>query len=224
MKKVFGEHLFDDPERSWNALLLALEVFQQSPADFYPFRSRYDAFLRGQEQLSPAEQRGLAAFNDKTKGNCAACHISVVKRGAFPLFTDMGHIALAVPRNKSIAANRDPKFFDLGLCGPLRTDLSEHKEYCGLFKTPSLRNVSTRKVFFHNGVMTRLEDAVRFYALRDSGPGRVYPHGRFDDLPKAYRDNVNVEPPFGQKPGDKPSLSDAEIADIVAFLGTLTDR
>ena len=29
-------------------LLLALEVFQQSPADFYPYNSKYDACLRGQ--------------------------------------------------------------------------------------------------------------------------------------------------------------------------------
>ena len=41
-----------------------------------------------------------------------------------------------------------------------------------------------RGVFFHNGVYTTLEDAVRFYALRDSDPERVYGKGRrFDDLP-----------------------------------------
>ena len=32
-----------------------------------------------------------------------------------------------------------------------------------------------------------------------------------------------MEPPFDRKPGGKPALSDAEIADIVAFLRTLTD-
>ena len=46
---------------------------------------------------------------------------------------------------------------------------------------------------------------------------------KFDDLPARYRVNINTDPPFGGKPGDKPALSDAEIDDIVAFLGTLTD-
>jgi len=35
---------------------------------------------------------------------------------------------------------------------------------------------------------------------------------------------LNQDAPFnGKKPGDKPALTDAEIDDIVAFLGTLTD-
>ena len=46
---------------------------------------------------------------------------------------------------------------------------------------------------------------------------------KFDDLPAQYLTNVNTDPPFGGKPGGKPALSDAEIDDIVAFLGTLTD-
>lgn len=229
MRADLGEHVFDSPMLAWNGLVLALEVFQQNPADFSPYRSKYDAFLRGQTKLSPAETRGLALFNDPTKGNCAACHISVVKRGAFPLFTDMGLIALGVPRNPAIPANRDPRFMDLGLCGPLRTDLRDHPEYCGLFKTPSLRNVATRSVFFHNGAMKTLEDAVRFYVQRDTQPARFYPRDarghvrKYDDLPAANHGNVNTEPPFGGKPGDKPVLSAAEIADVVTFLKTLTD-
>jgi len=229
MRTALGEHVFDSPMLAWNGLVLALEVFQQNPADFAPYRSKYDAFLRGQTKLSPAETRGLALFNDPTKGNCAACHISVVKRGAFPLFTDMGLIALGVPRNPAIPANRDPHFMDLGLCGPLRTDLREHPEYCGLFKTPSLRNVAARSVFFHNGSMKTLEDAVRFYVQRDTRPERFYPHDargnvrKYDDLPAASHGNVNTEPPFGGKPGDKPVLSAADIADVVAFLKSLTD-
>jgi cytochrome c peroxidase len=225
LRDVFGPHVFDDPERAWRGLVLALEVFQQSPQDFYPYRSRYDAYLRGQAKLSPQEERGLKLFVDPAKGNCAACHPSGIKRGAFPQFTDMGLIGLGVPRNPAIPANGDPRHVDLGLCGPLRTDLKERAEYCGLFKTPSLRNVATRQVFFHNGVMHRLEDAVRFYALRDSQPARVYPRGRkFDDLPARYQRNVNQEPPFGRPAGSRPMLSEAEIADVVSFLKTLTDE
>ncbi len=226
MRAAFGPHVLDDARHAWNGLLLALEVFQQSPADFYPFTSKYDAVLRGRATLSKQEARGLAAFNDRTRGNCAACHMSQIKRGAFPQFTDFGLIAIGVPRNPAIPANAKPEYRDLGACGPLRTDLKTHDEYCGRFRTPSLRNVATRGVFFHNGVYTKLEDAVRFYALRDSNPARVYGaarSGRFADLPEKYRDNLNQEAPFGARPGNTPALTEAEVADVVAFLQTLTD-
>ncbi len=226
LRDAFGPHLFDDPQRAWRALVLSLEVFQQSPKDFYPYDSKYDAVLRGQATLSKQEARGLAVFNDAARGNCAACHISRIRRGAFPQFTDFGLIAIGVPRNPSIPANGKPEYRDLGACGPLRTDLKAHDEYCGLFRTPSLRNVATRGVFFHNGVYTTLADAVRFYALRDSAPQRVYGATRarrFADLPEKYQANLNAETPFGAKAGDRPSLTEREIADIVAFLGTLTD-
>ncbi|TXI21372.1 MAG: cytochrome-c peroxidase [Roseateles sp.] len=229
MRAAFGERLFEQDEQAWRALLLALEVFQQNPADFAPYRSKYDDYLRGRTALSPAEARGLALFNDANKGNCASCHPSGIKRGAFPLFTDLGHISLGVPRNPAIPANRNPRYRDLGLCGPLRQDLAREPEFCGLFKTPTLRNVATRQVFFHNGVMTRLEDAVRFYAERDTRPAEFYPvdrRGRVrrtDDLPQRYQANLNTEPPFGGQPGDPPVLSAQDVADLVAFLHTLTD-
>jgi len=226
MREAFGPHVFDDPARAWNALVLALEVFQQSPADFYPYDSKYDAFLRGRATLSPAETRGLAAFNDARRGNCASCHVSAIKRGAFPNFTDFGLIAIGVPRNHDIPANADPAHLDLGACGPLRTDLKGRDEYCGRFRTPSLRNVALRGVFFHNGAYKSLDEAVRFYALRDSAPQRIYGAGRarrFDDLPRKYQANLNQDAPFGAKPGGRPSLTEAEIADVVAFLKTLTD-
>jgi cytochrome c peroxidase len=145
-------------------------------------------------------------------------------RGALPQFTDRGFIALAVPRNPRIPANADPKYFDLGLCGPVRTDLSGRDEYCGLFKTPTLRNAARRKVFFHNGAFSSLDEVLRFYARRDVEPERFYMEGkRYDDLPAKYWPNVDVEAPFGGKPGGEPALTDAEAADIIAFLKTLDD-
>lgn len=215
VRALFGATVFEQPEAAFDAALLALEVFQQSKPDFYPFSSRYDAVLRGQATLTAQEARGRALFDDPAKGNCASCHLSAIRPdGAFPLFTDFGHIALGVPRNATIKANADPRFFDLGLCGPLRTDLADHPEYCGRFRTPTLRNVALRRSFFHNGSVRTLEDAVRFYVQRDTDPAR-----HFDDLPARYQANVNTDPPFGRKP----ALSEAEIADVVAFLKTLTD-
>ena len=92
------------------------------------------------------------------------------KDGTPPQFTDYGLVALGVPRNTAIPANSDPSFVDLGLCGPLRTDLRDRAVYCGRFKTPSLRNTATRRVFFHNGVFHSLRQVIEFYVQRDTNP------------------------------------------------------
>jgi cytochrome c peroxidase len=152
-----------------------------------------------------------------------------MREHAFPQFTDFGYVAIGAPRNAAIPANADSRYFDLGLCGPLRTDLADRKEYCGFFRTPSLRNVATRRVFMHNGVFHRLEDVLRFYAERDTRPQKWYPRAKdgtvrkFDDLPPQYQGNVDHEAPFDRHAGDVPAFSDADIKDLLAFLNTLTD-
>jgi cytochrome c peroxidase len=228
-RRAFGARVFDDQGRAFKAVLLAVETFEQSPADFYPYSSKYDAFLRGTAALNAAERRGLAAFNDPARGNCARCHPSAMREGAFPQFTDFGFAALGAPRNRAIPANADPRYYDLGLCGPLRKDLAGRAEYCGLFRTPTLRNVARKRVFLHNGVFHALDEVVRFYAERDTAPEKWYPRGangvpvKFDDLPVSYRGNVDHAPPFGEYPGERPRLSAADVRDIVAFLSALSD-
>jgi cytochrome c peroxidase len=229
LRDAFGATIFDNDEKAFDAILRSIEAFEQTPQKFYPYTSKFDAFLAGKATLNEAEMRGLELFNDEKKGNCAACHISQrAKDGSPPQFSDFGLIALGVPRNRALPVNKAPKFYDLGACGPERKDLKGEPEYCGIFRTPSLRNVATRKVFFHNGIYHSLDEAVRFYVQRDTNPEKFYPtvHGKvqkFDDLPKRYWANVNTEPPFDRKPGEKPALDEAEIKDVVAFLNTLTD-
>ena len=228
-RRIFGEKVFDDKTLAFKGVLMALEAFQQNPAEFYPYSSKYDAFLRHEAALSAQELKGLAAFNDPAKGNCARCHPSAIRQGAFPQFTDFGFAAIGVPRNLKIPANADRRYDDLGLCGPLRADLKGRPEYCGMFRTPTLRNAATRGVFFHNGVAHSLSDAVRFYAERDMKPASWYPRAgdgrvlKFDDLPPEFRANLDTKAPFDRQAGDAPALSEEDIADIVAFLGTLTD-
>lgn len=230
LRALFGVDVFGDPERAMRAVTVALEAFEEDPATFYPYSSKYDAYLAGKAVLLPQEARGLQAFQDPTKGNCSHCHVSErAGDGTPPQFTDYGLVAIGVPRNPSIAANGDPSYYDLGLCGPVRTDLRNHSEYCGLFLTPTLRNVAVRHTFFHNGVVHNLRDAVAFYATRNTGPARWYSRNadgsvrKFDDLPADYWRNLNDEPPFDRDLGDPPALSEREISDITAFLRTLTD-
>jgi cytochrome c peroxidase len=226
LRGLYGQDVFADAARAFAAVTEALEFYQQSPAVFSPFSSKYDAFLRGTVRLSDQEARGLAIFNDPQRGNCAQCHRSTVTAdGKPPLFTDFGYAALGLPRNRAIPANDDPTYFDLGLCGPYRRDLADAAKYCGMFKAPTLRNVAVKQSFYHNGVFHTLRDAVAFYAQRDTDPARWYPAGpdgrvrKSDDLPAAYAGNVSTEPPFG----GGIHLSDADIDDLVGFLETLTD-
>ncbi|WLE58984.1 cytochrome-c peroxidase [Burkholderia plantarii] len=228
-RAAFGEQVFGSDAAIFKAVLQALGAFEQSPEIFTPYSSKYDAFLDHKATLSDAEMRGLLLFNDERKGNCASCHISQrALDGSAPQFSDFGLIAIGVPRNRELAVNKDPKFFDLGACGPERQDLKGRDEYCGIFRTPTLRNVALKQSFFHNGIYHSLEDVLRFYVQRDTNPEKFYPvrHGvvqKFDDLPGRYRANINTDPPFDRKKGDKPALDEAEIQDVIAFLHTLTD-
>jgi cytochrome c peroxidase len=228
-RAVFGEKVFDDPRLAFKGVLMALEAYQQSPIEFYPYSSKYDAYLKNEVALSAQELRGLAAFNDPEKGNCARCHPSAKVKGAFPQFTDFGFAALGAPRNLGIPANADGRYFDLGLCGPLRTDFKDRHDYCGLFRTPSLRNVARRPVLLHNGVFHSLSEVVRFYAERDTKPQKWYPRAadgrilKFNDLPAIYVANLDTQAPFDRSARDGPALSELDIEDIVVFLQTLSD-
>lgn len=231
LAQLFGEAVRDDDKMLIDEAAFALSRYQTEAVEFHPYTSKYDAFLAGEAQLSPAEARGRALFDDPKKGNCAACHLDTRSAdGRPPQFTDYEYEALGVPRNPAIPANADPHYVDLGLCGPLRHDtISTQPGNCGMFKTPSLRNVATRHVFFHNGVYTSLQQVLRFYAKRDSDPRAIYPTrngkvARFDDLPTRYQGNIDrTDAPFGRKPEEGDALTEAEQADIIAFLETLTD-
>lgn len=230
-KRVFGDDVFSDIEGAFFRARFAIEAYEQSETALHPFDSKYDFFLAGKVMLSNAELRGLALFNRPDKGNCQACHPSARSvDGAPPLFTDYTYDNLGLPRNAEIPANLDPAYFDLGLCGPFRTDLEARRDLCGAFKVPTLRNVATRQVFFHNGAFKSLLDALRFYVRRDTNPEEFYPFDangvveKFDDLPPELHRNVNTEEvPYERHPGQAPRLGDAEIDDVIAFLGTLTD-
>lgn len=227
----FGESVFSDPQQAFLNVRQALQAYELESPEFAPFTSKYDYFLAGRASLTDAEQRGLALFNNPQKGNCAACHPSA--RGANgepPMFTDFTYDNLGVPRNPDITANQDPSYFDLGLCGPFRTDLANRTDLCGAFKVPTLRNIALTPPYFHNGRFQTLRDVVSFYVRRDTNPEEWYPLGvdglvhKFDDLPAQDVGNVNTkEVPYNRHPGDLPALSAPEIEDVVAFLQTLTD-
>jgi cytochrome c peroxidase len=229
--QLFGPDIFKNPRMLLSEAMFAVARYQVESPSFHPYTSKYDYWLEGHGRLTHAELHGMQLFNDPKKANCAGCHLSKPSSdGLPPMFTDYQYEALGVPRNHALAVNRDPTHYDMGICGPHRTDLSTQTQYCGMFLTPTLRNAATRHVFFHNGVYHTLEEVMKFYNLRDVAPGKIYPHdaqGRvlqYDDLPAKYRANIDkVDAPFDRNPGDAPAMTDDDIKDIIAFLQTLTD-
>ncbi|WP_338029894.1 cytochrome-c peroxidase [Gluconacetobacter takamatsuzukensis] len=211
--------------------LFALARYQTEDRSFHPYSSKFDAWLEGRARLTPQERRGYLLFNDPKKGNCAACHVDNVSADRLPpVFTDHQYEALGAPRNADLVQNRDPSFHDLGVCKRQPDGEKVLGPYCGMFATPTLRNVATRHVFFHNGVFHDLDRVLDFYVLRDIDPAKFYPRGADgrigvqDDLPERYCANLDTaDAPLDRHPGDAPALSEDERHAIVAFLGTLTD-
>jgi cytochrome c peroxidase len=224
---LFGAEILTQSDRLVDDAMFAVARFQIEDPTFHPYTSKYDYYLEGRATLTTEEERGLRTFDDARRGNCAACHLDKAgSDGAPPTFTDYEYEALAVPRNPT--ASRDGQN-DLGACGPLRQDLRADDRYCGLFRTPSLRNVATRSSFFHNGVYRSLDQVLEFYNERETHPERIYPtdNGRivkYDDLPQRYHANVDVvDAPFDRKLGDQNPMTAQDVSDIIAFLRTLTD-
>ena len=228
---LFGENIFRVPQMLVSEAMFAVARYQIEEPSFHPYTSKFDYWLEGKARLSESEMRGFRLFNDPDKANCAGCHTSQPTRdGLPPLFTDFQYEALGGPRNAALVDNNDARHFDLGVCGPVRTDIADQTQFCGMFLTPTLRNSAMRRTFFHNGVFQTLQQVLDFYNFRDTNPEKVYPRAadgtvqKFNDIPVQYHANVDVsDPPFDRHPGETPAMTDQDEADIIAFLKTLND-
>jgi cytochrome c peroxidase len=208
--EIYGPAALENESEAIHHIVSALAAYERS-REFSPFSSKYDAWLAGKAKLTAQEQRGLEIFEAEDKGNCAACHPSrPAKDGTPPLFTDFTYDNLGVPaspdnpfyhQNRHI--NPDGKsYVDKGLGTPLGDAAQD-----GKFKVPTLRNIALTAPYMHNGVFTTLEEVADFYNSRDT---KKWP------APEV-KANVNQD-----ELGDL-KLTKPELADLVAFLKTLTD-
>jgi len=230
---LFGQDIFQHPALAVDKATRAIQQFELEDASFHPYTSKFDRWLQGTATLTAQERRGKELFDDPKGGNCASCHIDEVgANGSPPLFTDFQFEALGVPRNLEIPWNANPLYFDEGLCGPFRKDVAgKDLTNCGLFRTPTLRNVAIRRSFFHNGRFHTLRDALLFYVERDTNPEKWYPTGphgqveKFNDLPIQERGNVDtIDAPLDRKRGQAPAWNQQDVEDVIAFLRTLVDE
>jgi cytochrome c peroxidase len=158
--------------------------------------------------LSPSEKNGLRIFIGK--GLCISCHTG-------PLLTDQHfHNTGIAPRligrpdfgrQAAIAKLLNDEFNCLGRYSSARPEQCEELRFLAVdghgmeaaFKTPSLRNVALRAPYMHAGQIPSLELVVRHYAT----------------APKAAAGHSELNP-F--------ALSEQEVRDLVAFLGSLTEE
>jgi cytochrome c peroxidase len=258
-RRVFTADPRRDPEAALSAVGKALQAFQLEDSSFHPYSSKYDRYVGNKlgGELTPAEVRGMKLFSATDKGNCTSCHFpGAGLNGSSAMFTDYSYEALGIPRNAALPVNADKGYFDLGICGPARGDHrappGAPNAFCGMFKTPTLRNVAMRNAFFHNGIMHSLEQVLRFYNTRDTRPELWYPNvggkpkavndpgfpsygliqtqyvggkvSKYNDLPASFSHNIDMQMPLdGRKAGSASPLSERNIADLICFLDTLTD-
>src|SRR5580692_5624440 len=246
-QQAFGANVFSNTATAFTDVGLALQQYQLEDPSFHPYTSKYDyTFLVELSNGKPvtftaAENRGYNVYLQADKGNCFACHYNgPVTGGGGALFTDFTFEALGVPRNNNIPANvthpgMPTTYYDLGLCTAQNPttphSLPGSAQYCGMFKTPTLRNAASRQSLFHNGVFHNLTDLINWYNTRDTNPAAWYPTTakgvvqKFNDMPAAYQANLDsVDVPFDGLPvGGTPHMTTQDVADLQCFLKTLVD-
>ena len=173
---------------------------------------RFRAALLGDDPAGVAAypataKRGLKLFIGK--GNCNLCH-------AGPLFATDGFESVGMPHFIGPGAVDKGRYGDLltfrasamkasgphsDAPGPMLTDQArlQHKDF-GAFRVPSLRQAALTAPYMHNGALPTLEAVIRHYSDLD--------------MERLHADGAAILRPL--------HLSKSEIADLVAFLETLS--
>lgn len=171
--------------------------------------SPFDQFLRGEAELDAQADAGRELFYGQA--GCADCH-------AGPLQTDHAFHAIGMPQfGPGKAARFENHNRDVG-----RSRVTGDMADMFAFRTPSLRNVTATAPYGHNGAFATLEGVVRHH-LGAQGWDRmqvILPDG-FDDHFDTDADVAIVADASALTPI---ALGDAEVAQILAFLGALTDQ
>ena len=130
----FGADIFAAPAKAFAAILKAFEVFEQDAATFYPYDSKYDAYLAGQATLTVQEARGLAVVRRPRARQLRPlpCQPSRPGRHAAAVHR------LWAGRDRGAAQQGDPGQRRSGLPRPGHVRAgphgpATHPEYCGLF-------------------------------------------------------------------------------------------
>jgi cytochrome c peroxidase len=186
---------------SLSTLTKALASFQRS---LVSFDSPYDRYRYGgqPDAISASARRGEELFFGE-KLECYHCH------GSFNFTDNIQHSRLPIAER----GFHNTGLYDVDGLGSYPADNPGIVEFTGedsdrgRFRTPSLRNVAVTAPYMHDGSLTTLDQVIRqHYAIA----GRS---SAFRGQPSHMRSELLVG--F--------EVTDAEVADLVAFLESLTD-
>ncbi|MEM8637625.1 MAG: MbnH family di-heme enzyme [Cyanobacteria bacterium P01_G01_bin.54] len=171
--------------------------------------SPYDRYRYGGEvnAISAAAKRGEALFNSE-RLECFHCH------GGFNFSDSLMHERLAF---KEIAFH-NTGLYNLdgqGSYPPQNTgvyEITENPAQMGHFRTPTLRNIALTAPYMHDGSVATLAEAIQHYAQG----GRTIAEGPYA--------GVGSRNPLKSTFVSGFTLTEQEQADLIAFLGSLTDE
>lgn len=183
--------------------------------EFRSDTSPFDAYLRGEGALPDATLRGLDLFYGPA--TCASCHSG-------PFQTDHGFHARGTPQlGPGKAARFESHNRDTG-----RMRVTGRAEDAFAFRTPSLRNIAHTAPYGHAGSHATLTGFIRDHADPVTALARydrtqvILPALDVQDW--QIMDDPAERAAIAQAVSTPPiALSDADIADLVAFLEILSD-
>ncbi len=218
----------DDVSRVFANMGKAIAAYEKSLQHEPSRLDRYVDLLVGgraadPDVLQPGEIRGLRLFIGKAQ--CVSCHNG-------PLLTDQQFHNTGVPpreatrtdrgRADATARVRSDEFNCLGpfsdaqpkQCQELRFMVDDDPALVGAFKTPGLRGVAQRAPYMHAGQLTTLEQVVRHYIAA--------PHATVGHSELTHRHAGGGAARHDERAPIE--LTDSEVADLVSFLGTLSEE
>lgn len=210
------DHVNDASDITIVEIANAIAAFEGT--EFRNFDSPFDKYLNGDETaLNDAEMRGMKLFYGKI--GCSDCH-------AGPLLSNQSFQALGLPAfGPGITTLNDPISRDVG-----RLTVSDDPDDAYRFRVPFLRNVALTAPYGHNGAMPTLDAMVRHHFNPRESNARwrkemaLLPSAPWLDAEDfALRENEAENARILSRIDiELPAATDAEIADIVAFLNALT--
>ncbi len=186
----------------WPNLIRAIAAFQRS---IVSTDSRFDRSLRGELKLTDAEQRGRDLFFSSRAG-CSTCHggntFAEPDAAVVPVGTRHFNIGLYNVGGSGAYPPANRGLIDFtGLAADM-----------GRFRTPSLRNVEVTSPYMNDGSVTSLSAVldIKIRGGRDVTTGA----NAGDGAANLWKSPLA---------GPLTTITPSDKADLLAFLGTLTD-
>jgi len=162
-------------------------------SDFSNFTAPFDDAMNKKATISEECKKGFNLF--MSKAQCGTCHYIPEFNGVRPPYIESEFEVLGVPS--------DNKYTSLSIDSG-RAGIYISNEMTHAFRTNTIRNSSYTKPYMHNGVFSTMREVIDFYNA-GGGAGKGL-----------HVKNQTLSP--------KPlHLSDTEIKELLAFIGTLDE-